>query len=189
MNTCECTMRIMGTAKNKDGVVICNSCYLPLDQAFCECDSRDTYILSQRVYNGAEAHCKECGKPIKVSSKKSAFAEETHKLDQITVVSTPDIPGHRVTAVLGLVTDLTGASGLTAGIKGREALTGALRGLRSAAHKKGANAIIGMNASVFGAGGGLTNVFGGDAVGVMLIGTAVIIEPIPGEAPVQLGTK
>lgn len=93
------------------------------------------------------------------------------------------LPGHRVVRVHGLVTELVGAAGLTAGMKGREALSGATAGLRISAHEMGANAILGLTASTFGAGGGLTNVFGGDAVGVLLMGTAVFVEQDPTLSP------
>ena len=48
---------------------------------------------------------------------------------------------------------------------------------RSAA-AAGGNAIVGLRHSTFGAGGGITNALGGDAVGVMLIGTAVTVESV-----------
>lgn len=86
------------------------------------------------------------------------------------------LPGSRVVQVHGLVTALIGSSGLTAGIKGRVALDMATQNLRADAYQLGANAIVGLTASAFGAAGGLTSVFGGDAVGVLLVGTAVTVE-------------
>jgi hypothetical protein len=50
--------------------------------------------------------------------------------------------------------------------------------LRKVAGSARANAIVGLHASTFGAHGGITNVLGGDAVGVLLMGTAVIVEPL-----------
>jgi len=68
---------------------------------------------------------------------------------------------------------LTSASGWTAKSKGNTALEGALGNLVDSAVELGANAIIGVQAATFGAGGGITNVVGGDAVGVLITGTAV----------------
>lgn len=55
---------------------------------------------------------------------------------------------------------------------------------RSAA-SLGTNAIVGFPASTFGAAGGITNAFNGHAVGIMLVGKAVLLEPIsiPTENP------
>ena len=41
---------------------------------------------------------------------------------------------------------------------------------------RGANAVVGLTGNTFGAGGGITSAIGGDAVGVLLMGTAVQIE-------------
>ena len=48
--------------------------------------------------------------------------------------------------------------------------------LGESADAMGANAIVGLSGSPFGAGGGITSAFGGDAVGILLLGTAVEIE-------------
>ena len=56
-----------------------------------------------------------------------------------------------------------------------EALTKGQTQLLADAHSRGANAIVGLTCSTFGAGGGITSVLGGDAVGVMLMGTAVVV--------------
>ena len=50
--------------------------------------------------------------------------------------------------------------------------------LRRTAGEMGANAVLGLSASWFGVGGGLTGVlaFSGDAVGVLITGTAVVLE-------------
>ena len=62
--------------------------------------------------------------------------------------------------------------------------------LRQTAGALGANAIVGLSGSTFAAGGGITNMLGGDAVGVLLIGTAVLVERVeevptgqPGASP------
>lgn len=65
----------------------------------------------------------------------------------------------------------------TAGWKGRQAWGRVIADLGEQASAMGANAVVGATASAFGAGGGVTNVIGGDAVGVLLMGTAVTVEP------------
>ena len=67
----------------------------------------------------------------------------------------------------------------TAEHKGNTALEGALANLVKSAVWLGANAIIGVQAATFGAGGGITSVVGGDAVGVLITGTAVFVEKEP----------
>ena len=60
--------------------------------------------------------------------------------------------------------------------KGNWALDKAIQGLCVEAASRGANAIVGLSATTFGAhGGGITSGFGGDAVGVLLLGTAVVV--------------
>lgn len=98
--------------------------------------------------------------------------------DDLILVTIEQIPGYEITEIVGLVSQLVGSSGLTAGVKGREAKSGALRALRESARKMDADAVIGINFSAFGAAGGLTNMFGGDAVGVLVSGTAVKINKI-----------
>jgi uncharacterized protein YbjQ (UPF0145 family) len=77
------------------------------------------------------------------------------------------------------VSVLSGSSGFTATSKGNTALSDAMRTLSYEAARMGANAIVGLTGSAFGAGGGITSAFGGDAVGVLLLGTAVTIEEMP----------
>lgn len=104
------------------------------------------------------------------------------KLGNDRITTFDHLPGHSVTRVLGPVSVLSGASGLTATTKGNTALDRATSQLREAAASLGANAVIGLNASAFGAAGGITGVLGGDAVGVLLIGTAVVVvqdDPAP----------
>ena len=88
------------------------------------------------------------------------------------------LPGFRVTQVLGVVTSLSTDFGWTAQSKGNNALSGALVQLRENAAAEGASAIVGLQAAAFGAHGGITGGLGGDAVGIMLIGTAAAVEPI-----------
>jgi uncharacterized protein YbjQ (UPF0145 family) len=94
------------------------------------------------------------------------------------IVTLDAIPGCAISEIIGVVTELTSASGWTASSKGNQALTTALQGLARTATELGANAIVGLNAATFGAHGGLTSGFGGDAVGVLLTGTAVVVEDL-----------
>jgi uncharacterized protein YbjQ (UPF0145 family) len=54
--------------------------------------------------------------------------------------------------------------------------------LRWSAGEMRANAIVGLVSSSFAAAGGVTGIFGGDAVGVLLIGTAVVVTPLADES-------
>jgi uncharacterized protein YbjQ (UPF0145 family) len=124
-------------------------------------------------------HCGKCKQKIAWKSKVDIQAEEDN--DDLILVTVDQIPGYEITEIVGLVSQLVGSSGLTAGVKGREAKSGALRALRESARKMDADAVIGINFSAFGAAGGLTNMFGGDAVGVLVSGTAVKIMKITNE--------
>lgn len=86
------------------------------------------------------------------------------------------LPGFHIRAVLGVASELTSASGWTAATKGNTALAAAMVGLNRTARDMGANAVLGISATTFGAHGGITSGLGGDAVGVLLLGTAVIVE-------------
>lgn len=97
-------------------------------------------------------------------------------VDPKMVTTLQSLPGHRTVAVLGVVSELSATSGWTATSKGGTALENAMLQLRRTAASMGANAILGVVASSFGAGGGITNMLGGDAVGVLLLGTAVATE-------------
>jgi uncharacterized protein YbjQ (UPF0145 family) len=107
------------------------------------------------------------------------------------VTTLDSLPGHRLVRSLGPITALIGSSGFTANSKGHDALAGARGELLAAADSVGANAVLGLTACTFGAGGGITSVFGGDAVGVMLMGTAAVVEPdsTTEAAPLSLSSK
>jgi uncharacterized protein YbjQ (UPF0145 family) len=102
---------------------------------------------------------------------------EPPRVQSERVTTLQELPGYRVTRVLGVVTDLSAASGFTASMKGQSALTDSMRRLRSNAAAMGANAVLALTSSAFGAAGGITSAFGGDAVGILLVGTAVVVEP------------
>ena len=97
-------------------------------------------------------------------------------VDESMVCTTDAIPGYRIVSVLGIVTELSANSGWTATSKGNIALAESLQRLRMTAAGMGANAIVGLSGSPFGAKGGVTSVVGGDAVGILLLGTAVVVE-------------
>ena len=99
------------------------------------------------------------------------------------VVTTLDyIPGARIVRIAGMVATLGASSGFTATAKGNVALDATFNRLREQAAELYANAVLGVTGGPFGAGGGITSFFGGDAVGVLLLGTAVVIEWDPSEA-------
>lgn len=75
-----------------------------------------------------------------------------------------------------MVAELSSASGWTAKVKGNSALQKAMDGFIESAIEMGANGVVGVTVSTFGAGGGITSIVGGDAVGVLITGTAVIVE-------------
>jgi hypothetical protein len=100
-------------------------------------------------------------------------------LSEERVTTLQALPGWRITRALGPVTELSATSGFTATSKGSSALSTAMANLRRSAALMNANAIVGLTSSAFGAGGGITSAFGGDAVGILLIGTAVVVEALP----------
>jgi len=107
------------------------------------------------------------------------------EIPRTRIVTLDHLPGYRIVEVLGLVTELTSASGWTAERKGNLALEGALSDLVESAVDLGGNAIIGVTTATFGAHGGITSGFGGDAVGVLITGTAVQVAKdtdVPGPA-------
>ena len=86
----------------------------------------------------------------------------------------PTLPGHAVLQNCGVVSVLTATSGWTAAAKGNEALGNAWQELSVAAGKQeGANAVVGIAAAPFAAKGGITSVVGGEAVGILITGSAV----------------
>ncbi len=159
-----------------DGRKRCSLCgKVPLPPDYCRCDPMWRLGAKDSIVDGAKV-CGRCNLKLAWIPRHEEPAPED---DPNLVLTTIDyVPGYRITEVLGLVSQLVGSSGLTAGVKGREAKNGALRALSRSAYNLDANAVIGISFSAFGAGGGLTNVFGGDAVGVLVSGTAVRIEKI-----------
>jgi hypothetical protein len=99
-------------------------------------------------------------------------------IDPDHVTTLQCLPGYKTIRALGVVSELGAASGFTASSKGATALERAMFAISRSAEALGANAIVALSASSFGAGGGITSAFGGDAVGVLLVGSAVTVEPL-----------
>lgn len=163
----------------------------------CNCGLIKQQKAGTYAVDGVE-RCRSCNRPItfipdaptSMTLKVGDYQEAVHGYVggrnlppvSITRVTTlPELPGHRIVAVHGAVSFLSGAAGLTSGMKGNDALGKCFAGLVRAAADMGGNAVVGLTSSTFGAGGGLTNVFGGDAVGVLLLGTSVTVEPFEAE--------
>lgn len=104
-------------------------------------------------------------------------ADDSDELVAERMVTTlPTVPGYRIVEVRSVVTELSATPGTSAESKGNAALAAALRGIRATARgTHGANAIVGLSASVFAA--HAVGIGAGDAVGVLLTGTAVVVEP------------
>jgi uncharacterized protein YbjQ (UPF0145 family) len=118
--------------------------------------------------------CNACGLPTEVSAASLDASDRYIPATHVTTL--PTLPGYRTTGALGVVSELAAAAGFTAGMKGNDALRDAMLGLNRSAKLLGANAIVGIQATTFGAKGGITSGLGGDAVGVLLLGTAVTVE-------------
>ena len=140
----------------------------------------------QREFRSAlESARQETGTPgPAIEPRSSPFVRSTIGPDRVTTL--PGFPGHDIVQVHGVVTELASSSGWTASSKGNNALTAAMTNLRGSAEAMNANAVVGLSATTFGAHGGITSGFGGDAVGVLLLGTAVtirvndlVIPPLP----------
>jgi uncharacterized protein YbjQ (UPF0145 family) len=174
---CSCHLNSWSSLQTREieGLVKCTNCKMEvLPEEYCRCDPMSRLGSKDQVVDGAR-FCGKCTKQLAWLPKTHVEPENETELVLTTIDS---VPGYRITEVIGLVTQLAGSSGLTAGVKGRDAKSGALRALNKSALSMGANAVVGIQFSAFGAGGGLTNVFGGDAVGVLVSGTAVTIEKI-----------
>ncbi len=85
----------------------------------------------------------------------------------------PELPGYVVTEIHGVVTAVSTQN--VKGSKGKavDSLETAMYEIRAAAWDKGGNAVLGLKTSTFAAsiGGAM-----GDAVGVVVVGTAVVLE-------------
>lgn len=89
------------------------------------------------------------------------------------LTTTPELHGHRITGTLGIVTDVAPMAALNA--PDGAALDAGTWSLRLKAQSLGANAVVGLSVQVLPARTGLT---GTDAGGLVLSGTAVLVEPL-----------
>lgn len=140
--------------------------------AVCTCSLLRTLAVGTRTVDGVQ-FCNSCELPTSVEHVEAHPAVSPRMMS-----TTPDLPGHRVVAVHGVVHELAATSGTTASSKGDRALDAVMAKLARAAAEVGANAVIGISVNPFGAAGGITSAFGGDAVGALAIGTAVTVETI-----------
>jgi uncharacterized protein YbjQ (UPF0145 family) len=100
------------------------------------------------------------------------MAEKLTAVPRQFVSTIEAIPGYEIVEHHGVVGTVASTAGKKAGSKGFESLQSAQLALREGAWNQGANAIVGVHAAPFGASmGGVM----GDAVGVLLLGTAVTI--------------
>ncbi len=97
--------------------------------------------------------CNSCGRVADLSDLPAAEAagDVFRPIPTSRITTLPGVPGCWITAVLGVVTELTSASGRTAATKGNIALDAGLAGLNRTAKAMGANAVVGLVASTFGA--------------------------------------
>lgn len=114
---------------------------------------------------------------LRSPTQKNENLDVAGAVPEAMVCTTASLHGHTISAVLGIVTELSATSGFTATSKGNIALADALLRLRVSAAALGANAVVGVSGGPFAARGGVTNALGGDAVGILLMGTAVLVEP------------
>ncbi len=127
--------------------------------------------------------CNVCRKPVEMDPRVIESSSSAVAPRMVTTLA--EIPGHRIVQSHGVVTELAATSGFTATSKGTIAMDIAMENLRRSAARSAANAIVGLHSSAFGAAGGITSAFGGDAVGVLLVGTAVTVEADVGPPAAQ----
>jgi uncharacterized protein YbjQ (UPF0145 family) len=149
----------------------------------CYCGLIKQAKAGTTVINGVET-CNRCGLPTSAPPDLNVTHDTRGPSSMVTTLD--QLPGHQIVAVHGVVTDLSANAGWTAATKGNNALDEAMDNLRRAARRMSGNAIVGLRASTFGAGGGITSALGGDAVGVLLIGTSVTVDPYAPEPSAAL---
>jgi len=136
----------------------------------CDCGSRQLPTRGE----GGNYYCKACSRPITPGGQPGPSGPPP-LIDHVTTLDW--VPDYRVVKTLGLVSAIGANSGWTAKTKGDIADDRAQDVLMQAAARLGADAVLGVRASAFGAGGGITGAFGGDAVGILYVGTAAVVEP------------
>jgi uncharacterized protein YbjQ (UPF0145 family) len=144
-----------------------------MSSVICTCGLLKVKKVGTRAVEGVEV-CNNCKRPLEFTPGMTTKAS----LGQNMVTTLECLPGYRIARSLGVVTELGATSGFTATSKGNAALDFAMSNLRESAARLGANAIVFLKGSPFGAAGGITSAFGGDAVGVLLMGDAVVVEAL-----------
>lgn len=151
----------------------------------CGCLPTRRASFGTHVVNAIE-YCCSCGGYVdagadaaRITAHEAATgAKQTPRIPAGRITTLNSLPGHEITESLGLVSALQSSSGFTAGAKGRTALGAVLTEFSQQALAVGANAVVGVHFATFGAAGGITSALGGDAVGVLMVGTAVVAEPL-----------
>jgi len=127
----------------------------------------------------APAQVREAGfvkpRPPKfATSYVSGMSSEEELEKAVLVITSDDALGYTIEKVFGIVNGIGSTAGRTSKNKGTDSYNSALAWLRYNAHEKGGNAVIGLRQSTYAASHG--GAFG-DAVGVVLSGTAVVLGP------------
>jgi len=147
----------------------------------CTCDSAERRAAGVKEVGGVE-RCGNCGRPtsqIPVEYKAWMDSESRPASVQETFVTTLQaLDGQQVVESFGVVTSISSSAGRGAQAKGSIAMESAMVSLRRAAGDRGANAVVGLQVAPFAAsvGGNF-----GDAVGILLAGTAVRVEQLTDE--------
>lgn len=102
---------------------------------------------------------------------------ESRSVEDSMITTLESLPGYRLIRTLGVVSAIDSNAGFSARTKGRGAFSGTFNQLLEQAWSMVRNAVLGLSISSFGAGGGSTNVLGGDSVGMTVYRTAAIVEP------------
>ncbi len=143
----------------------------------CNCGMIKQNKAGTRVDDVGVERCNACLEPVSFEAARRAGATTSAAVPPAMMTTLSGVPGHHVVCSHGVVTELAATAGFTATSKGNLALETAIENLGRSAARLKANAIVGLQSSVFGAAGGITSAFGGDAVGVLLTGTAVTVVP------------
>jgi uncharacterized protein YbjQ (UPF0145 family) len=142
-----------------------------------------------REYNSAAVpscpRCKGATAPKVDRGSLSSEAVSTSPRHDVLIVTTPEVPGHRILRVHGplFAAQSQWASGMT---KQKARLTGTMAGalddLGQQARSRGANAVVGLSMAA-NSSQGSSSAFLGSSDAIILMGTAVTVTPIPAEGP------
>jgi uncharacterized protein YbjQ (UPF0145 family) len=144
---------------------------------FCIC-VRTSSGSELATWHGNLLICDRCNRSRMHAVEPDENQKKRSWINKGMISTTSSIAGYAVKEQFGVVVELSSASGWTASSKGNSALSQAFAGLVKSAIDLGANAIVSVSFTSFGAGGGITSIVGGDAVGILITGTAVYVEKI-----------